>query len=455
MERENLARREQQERERVIARARELEEEIRQREIIAREQAMEREILARREQQERERVITRVGELEEEIRQREIIARDQAREIENLGRREQQERERIIARTRELEEEILRTERIARDQAREIENLVRREQQERERIIARVREFEEKIRQKEQREIVTTARVRELEEIVIQKDENLVIANQRIQRLSGEIEHLNEQKSFEKKKKGINYSNLPKRVKEIFKNDKIQVFKRNENQPSELFNQFKNNKESKSRITQHLEDLMIKGKISIGCSDCLLWPDVLDYVSMICDVEKLVADKLEKQVKEDYEDFSEWNGDPDSVKLTLIFNIFGLSPETIEKFGPEVDGAVFDQDIFDLCSTYGIDDLGTILDLGYIQMIIRNNNLPCRNHFETCPVCCCSTPKDLEYLMREHNLDFDFDLLERKNINGRRFIANTRWVKKCGEKIDQKLFINAFRTLKKLHKIVD
>ena len=27
-------------------------------------------------------------------------------------------------------------------------------------------------------------------------------------------------------------------------------------------------------ITQHLEDFMIKGKISIGCSDCLLWPDV-------------------------------------------------------------------------------------------------------------------------------------------------------------------------------------
>ena len=323
-------------------------------------------------------------------------------------------------------------------------------------------ELEEEIRQKEQREIVTTARMRELEEIVIQKDENFAKANQTIQRLSGEIEHLNEQLIFEKKKNssqaknnGTNYSNIPKQVKEIFKNDKIPVFKRNENQPSELLNEFKNNKESKSMITQHLEDLMIKGKISIGCSDCLLWPDVLDYVSMICEVEKLVADKLEKQVKEDYEGFSEWNDDPDSVKLTLTFNIFGLSPDSIEKFGPEVDGAVFDQEIFDLCSTYGIDDLGTILDLGYIQMMLRSNNLPCRNHFETCPVCCCSTPKDLENLMKEHNLDFDFDLLERKNINGPRFIANTLWVKKCGEKIDQKLLLKAFRTVKKLHKIDD
>ena len=391
-----------------------------------------------------------MGELEEEIRQRERIAREQ-----------EMERERTIARVGELEEEIRQRERIAREQKRIRGNLATRGKQERERTIARVGELEEEIRQKEQREIVTTARVRKLEELVIQKDGNLAKANQRIQRLSGEIEHLNEQLIFEKKKNSsqvkyeTNYSNIPKQVQEIFNSDKIPVFKRKKNQPSELLNEFKNNKESKSMITQHLEDLMIKGKISIGCSDCLLWPDVLDYISMISEVEKLVADKLEKQVKEDYEDFSEWNDDPDTVKLTLIFNIFGLSPETIEKFGPEVDGSVFDQDIFDLCSNYCIDDLGTILDLGYIQMMLRSNNLPCRNHFETCPVCCSSTPMDLENLMKEHNLDFDFDLLRRKNINGPRFIGNTRWVKTCGEKIDQKLFLKAFRTVKKLHKIDD
>jgi len=329
-------------------------------------------------------------------------------------------------------------ERIARERAiQERENVARREQQDRERIIIRLRE---------------------LEEIVIQKDEDLAKSNQTIQRLSGEIEHLNEQLIFEKKKNSSqvkNGTNIPTQVKEIFKNDNIPVLKRNEIQSSELLNEFKTNKESKAMITQHLEDLMIKGKISIGCSDCLLWPDVLDYVSMICEVEKLVADKVEKQVKDDYDVVSEWNDDPDTVKLTLIFNIFGLSPETIEKLGPEVDGAVFDQDIFDLCSTYGIDDWETILDLGYIQMMLNRGNLPCRNHFETCPVCCCSTPKDLENLMKEHNLDFDFDLLERKNINGPRFIANTLWVKKCGEKIDQKLLLKAFRSVKKLHKTDD
>ena len=368
-----------------------------------------------------------------------------------------QERQRIAREQQERERE--RQEREQQERERERERQEReRERQEIGRTIARVRELEEEIRQ---REIVTSARVRELEEIVIQKDENLAKANQKLRQLSGEIEHLNEQLIFEKKKNssqlknGTNYSNIPKQVKEIFKNDKIPVFKRNENQPSELFNEFKNNKESKSMITQHLEDLMIKGKISIGCSDCLLWPDMLDYVSMICEVEKLVAEKVEKQVKEDYEDFSEWNDDPDTAKLTLIFNIFGLSPETIEKFGPGVNGTDFAEEIFDLCSTYGIDDLATILDLGYIQMMMRTSNLPCRNHFETCPVCCCSTPKDLENLMKEHNLKFDFDLLERKNINGPRFVGNSRWVKICGEEIDQKQHRKAFQTVKKLHKIDD
>jgi len=284
--------------------------------------------------------------------------------------------------------------------------------------------LEEDIRQREQS---TNARVRELEETVIQ---NEILAN------------VNQ----------VNNGNIPKQIKEIFKNDKIPVLTRYGNKSTDLLNEFKKSKESKSMITQHLEDLMIKGKISIGCSDCLLWPDVLDYVSMICEVEKLVADKVGKQFKKDYEDFSEWNNDPDTVKLTLIFNIFGLSPEIIEKFGPEVNGMVFAEEIFDLCSTHGIDDLATILDLGYIQMMLRTNNLPCRNHFETCPVCCCSTPKDLENLMREHELDFDFDLLERKNINGPRFIGNSRWVKICGERIDQKLFLKAFKTVKKLHK---
>ena len=469
---------EQQEIETTIIRLRELEEEIRQREqrerlTAVRVEELEEEI-RQREQRERLTAI-RVEKLEEEIRKRKKIAKGQQKK-ENQAKRE---RERTITRLGELEEEIRQKEqreilsarriieledgirqreRIVQQQGREIQNSARREQeriaelQERERTINRLTALEEEFRQKE---IQTTTRVKELEETVIQKDNELELVKQTLQQLLIEIENWKEQLTFEKKENSANYLNIPILIKEIFKNEKISIFKRYENQPSELLNSFKNIKESKSIISEYLEDFMIKGKLSIGCSGCLLWSDVLDYVSIICQVENLVADKLEKQVKQDYEGFSEWNDDPDTVKLTLIFNVFGLSPYIIEKFGPGVNGTDFDQDIFDLCSTCGIDDLDTILDLGYIQMMLRSNTLPCSIHFETCPVCCCSTPKDLENLMKEHNLDFDFDLLERKNINGPRFIANTRWVKQCGEKIDQKLFRKAFQTVKKLHKIDD
>ena len=417
-------------------RLRELEEEIREGE--RREQ--EREIIAR--EQERESAII-IARLEEDIHQKEqieTVTTARVRELEEDIRQKEQRATVTTARIRKLEEDIREGEKIAIDQ-----------ESERERIVASLIELEEDIRQREQREIVTAGRIRELE----QERERTTVRLRKLEEEREQKEKVTTGRVRELEtviQKAEKLANLnPKQIKEIFKNDKIPVFKRYENQASELFDEFKNNKESKSMIAQHLEDLMIKGKISIGCSDCLLWPDVLDYVSMICEVEKLVADKVENQVKECYEGFSEWNDDLDTVKLTLIFNIFGLSPEIIEKFGPEVNGIRFDEDIFDVCSTCGIDDLETILDLGYIQMMLRTNNLPCSKHFETCPVCSCSTPKDLENLMGKHNLDFDFDLLERKNINGPRFIGNSRWVRICGERIDQKKFQKAFTTVKKLH----
>ena len=279
--------------------------------------------------------------------------------------------------------------------------------------------------------------------------------NEIVDELSGEIELLNKELTFEKlknsSKENCAKSSNIQQLKELFTSD-LPILKKYENQSSALLHEFSKNEESKTIISRHLEDFMIKGNISIGCSDCLLWPDVLDYVSMICEVEKIVADKLEKQVKEDISAFSEWNDNDETVKLTPIFNIFGLSSEIIHKLGPKVNGRNFGLNIFDLCSSYGINDWNTILDLGYIQMMWKSNNLPCSKHLKNCPVCSCLTPKDLENLMKEHNLEFDFDLLERQNINGPRFIGSTLWTKRCGENINQDAFGKVFETMKKLHK---
>ena len=294
--------------------------------------------------------------------------------------------------------------------------------------------------------------MKELEQQIELQNNEIKKLHENLQQLSGEVKHLNEQLTLEKMKN----SNIPKQLEKIFTNDQNPILRKYKNQSSDLLNEFNNNKESKSIISRHLEDFMIKGEIAIGCSDCFLWSDVQNYVSMICETEKIVADKIEKQVREDYEDFSEWNDDNDSVKLTLIFNIFGISPDIIQKLA-SVNGNDFDADIFDVCSANGIDDWDSILDLGYIQMMLRNNALPCPKHFENCPVCYCSTPKELENLLREHELALDYNLLERKNINGSRFIAigHTRWIKNCEEKIDEKAFRKAIQHVKKLHKTDD
>ena len=306
-------------------------------------------------------------------------------------------------------------------------------------------------------------RVKELEQIqkakkkIKHQNTKIKKLNKNVNQLSGEVKRLNEQLTVEMEnsyKITSNYINFPKKLKQIFNND-LPILTKFKNQSSDLLHEFNDDAESKFIISSYLEDFMIKGEIPIGCSDCLLWPDVLDYVTMICEVEKIVAYKIEKQVKENYQAFSEWNDD-DTVKLTLIFNIFGLSYDIIQKFGPSLNGIELDKDLFSVCSTFDIDDW-SILDLGYIQMMLRNNLLPCPKHFLYCPVCRCSTPNELENLLREYHLELDYNLLARKNINGPKFLAigNTRWLKLCEEEIDETSFLNAIKQIKKLHYLDD
>merc|ERR1712000_788441 len=130
---------------------------------------------------------------------------------------------------------------------------------------------------------------------------------------------------------------------------------------------------------------------------------------MIAETEKIVIEKMENNVKH-CENFISWNDvqSDDNMKLSLVFNSFGLSQSTINVLGPNLSGLEFiDEDIFDICFDYSI-DWETALDLSYIQMNLRNNTLPCFTHFQNCPVCCCSTPQDLENLLKEHEINLDF-----------------------------------------------
>ena len=275
--------------------------------------------------------------------------------------------------------------------------------------------------------------------------------------LPGEVKPLKQQLTFKPKKNELKdegkISNCGiNDLKNIFAN-KLDEFKKHNNQSNEILKEFNTNAQSKRNISRYLEESMSKGIIPIGCPGKKLWSDFLDYATMIAETEKIVLEKMENNVKH-CENFISWNdvqsGD-DNMKLTLIFNSFGLSQSTINVLGPNLNGLEFiDEDIFDICFDYSI-DWETALDLSYIQMNLRNNTLPCFTHFQNCPVCCCSTPQDLENLLKEHEINLDFTLLKRKNINGPRFIGNSAWLRRCGENIDQNQFRSAIQQMKQLH----
>ena len=274
----------------------------------------------------------------------------------------------------------------------------------------------------------------------------------KVQNLEVTGKPLKQQLTFETKKNEGKNSNFGiNDLKNIFSNE-LDEFKKHNNQPNEILKEFNTNAESKRNITRYLEESMSKGIIPIGSSGKKLWSDFLDYATMIAETEKIVLEKMENNVKH-CENFISWNDvqNDDNMKLSLVFNSFGLSQSTINVLGPNLSGLEFiDEDIFDICFDYSI-DWETALDLSYIQMNLRNNTLPCFTHFQNCPVCCCSTPQDLENLLKEHEINLDFTLLKRKNINGPRFIGNSAWLRRCGENIDQNQFRSAIQRMKQLH----
>ena len=211
---------------------------------------------------------------------------------------------------------------------------------------------------------------------------------QKIDELSGEVLHLKSQLTQMK----FN-PNIPVTLENIFSNEDL--FKNFQNNKAGILKEFQTNNEFKSKTIDYLEDAMSKGMLAIGCSTQLLWPEVNDYAVMIAEAEKIVIEKVSKQ---------------------------------------------------------GIDDWETILDLSYIQMMLRSSCLPCSSQFKKCPVCSCSS-KDLENLLRDQNFQLDFKFLASKNMDGRRFIGNSGWVKICGEDIeDQNMYRQAILHLRRIHK---
>ena len=144
-----------------------------------------------------------------------------------------------------------------------------------------------------------------------------------------------------------------------------------------------------------------------------------DSIEIIAHVEELALNQINEQLEKNQFDFSSLNDEnSQNPKFSLIFNCFGLSPETIRTMNSAYFSLV---EVVTECESRNITNVEVIIDLESIKQIIIRN--PDFRHFSECCVCSCESSLDLVNLLKEHNLEVNFETLEKFNINGRRFLA--------------------------------
>ena len=230
---------------------------------------------------------------------------------------------------------------------------------------------------------------------------------------------------------GMPHSGLWNSFKETFKNIPLNVKQNKEKfddltiQEINMQQQLDKIEKERKTLIKSLDDIKIqKNKLNLFEH----WEDLfnkfsLDSIEKIAHVEELTLNKINEQLEKNKFEFSSLNDEnSQNPKLSLIFNCFGLSPETISSFD-DMDSAYFSiVDIISECKSRKITNVEVITDLESIKqtMMIRN---PDFRHFDECCVCACESSLDLVNLLKEHDLQVNFETLEKFNINGRRFLV--------------------------------
>jgi len=161
-------------------------------------------------------------------------------------------------------------------------------------------------------------------------------------------------------------------------------------------------------------------------------PTAMQSVQSAVKVEqKLVADLVE-QMRDDPSALAALSDvQSDKPKLSLVFNMAGLSEDVIAKLsgvtGEEfVNPPSFRASIpfFDLTFT-------DQKDLEYCHFMMGCGQFPFEDHGDQCVVCCCDTAEKLYDLLEEHSDDVDIsvlnlNMLESHSITGPRALVLTR-----------------------------
>ena len=232
---------------------------------------------------------------------------------------------------------------------------------------------------------------------------------------------------------GMPYSDLWNSFKETFKNIPLNV-KQNKEKFDDLTIKEKNMQQKldniekeRNRLIDSLDDIKIqKKKLKFLFEN---WEDLFnkfsfDSIEKIAHVEELTLNQINEQLEKNKFDFSSLNDEhSQNPKLSLIFNCFGLSSETISSFD-DMNSAYFSIiDIMPECESRNITNVKVITDLESIKQTMMIQQKPDFRHFSECCVCSCESSLDLVNLLKEHNLQINFETLEKFNINGRRFLT--------------------------------
>ena len=233
---------------------------------------------------------------------------------------------------------------------------------------------------------------------------------------------------------GMPYSGLWNSFKETFKNIPLKV-KENKAKFDDLAIKEKNMQEQldkieleRKKLIDSIDDIKIKkNKLKFFFDN---WEDLFDKFSFdsiekIAHVEELALNQINEQLEKNKFEFSSLNDEnSQNPKLSLIFNCFGLSSETISSFD-DINGAHLRiVEMISECESRNITNVEIITDLESVRQTMMIQN-PDFRHFSNCCVCSCESSLDLVNLLKEHNLQINFETLNKFNINGRRFLAVT------------------------------
>uniref|UniRef100_A0A7S4MPQ3 Uncharacterized protein n=1 Tax=Vannella robusta TaxID=1487602 RepID=A0A7S4MPQ3_9EUKA len=182
--------------------------------------------------------------------------------------------------------------------------------------------------------------------------------------------------------------------------------------------------ELKARIAELRAELgAAEDKLASISDTCKSWEAITkEYDSALLLTEKYeekeiqLAARINEKLQHSAQENEEVNLTAD--ELSLVFNAMGFSQQFIENTA----GMTGEDFLSDQNFRFPGISLEDELNACYCKHMLKYKSIPYEQHQTVCEVCMCETSEDLSYLLDEHDLSIDSDLLEKHHINGPRIL---------------------------------